>query len=160
VRPAPTALATRRLVIGALAVATVAALAMLFLRGGDSAGAAGDFTTSHDRVVAAIHEVPLAAANVTRALELEKFNTRINTLLNEMGQERDVFRSIARDEEGAGRAAATAAAGATVDAIAATDQYRRAVAFSKELAVAQAAQVRLDTAVAALDAAAAAWKSA
>ncbi len=153
-------LGLRPILIGALAIATVATIAFLFLRGGNDAAAAGDFATTHDRVVADVHNVPVAAGKVQRQLQLDEFNHAINGLLNDMGLQRDVFRTIARDAHGTSRVAALRAVRATVTAIDATDDFRRAIAFSRKLTNAQIARRRLHAAVSELDAAARAWAKA
>jgi hypothetical protein len=143
--------------IGVLAVATIAAVAYVFLRGSGDAAATGDFQSSHDRVIAAAHQVPVAAADVTRDRELDHFNGIINGVMRDMGRERDNFLEISQGEDGAAKAAAQSAAVATVAAIDATFDFQKAIAFSRKLNDALKAQVRLDAAVADLEVATAAW---
>lgn len=150
----------RQVLIGGLMVVTVATGALLLLRGGSDTAAGGGFGGSHERVVAAASQVPAAAVDVQRERELDAFNQRINALISEMWLSHDTFKSLARGSEGQPRVIARAATATTLKAIHATDDFRKAIAFSNRLAEADKAQGRLDVAVAALDRQAAAWKKA
>jgi hypothetical protein len=150
----------RQVLVGGLIVVTLATAAMLLLRGGTDAASTGDFVGSHDRVVAAASQVPAAAVDVHRQPELEVFNQKINALLSEMWRSHDVFKALAHDSGPQSRVIARAAMAATLKAIHATDDFRKAIAFSKRLVDARAAQDRLEAAIATLDRQAEVWKKA
>jgi hypothetical protein len=148
----------RGLLVIVLVVATVGAAGYFLVLRNGAEGATGDFASAHQRVVAAARAVPGAATEVHRFLELDRFNASIDHVVNEMNAGRGVFDQLARSEEREERDIAAAASEATQRATTATNDFRKAIAFTNRLVEAQAAQKELDDAVAELDHQASAWE--
>lgn len=100
-----------------------------------------------------------AAADVARYRDIDSFGIRVELSIIQMTSAQRSFERIATSNSGEKRTAAQGAAAAVGEAIAAARDFRSAVAAVK-VSTAQAAEARIDVAIANLEQQVAAWNAA
>jgi hypothetical protein len=146
----------RNILVAAALVLTVAVGGWYFVLRG-SGEPSGDFLRAEHSFVDAAREIPVAAANVQRMLDLPAFDKVFDSSIAEMQAQLAVFDRLSRDEEGQARSVAKQSASFAQIAVTSAQQFRTAL-FRSRVSDAKSAKDQLEGALAALEENSADWK--